>query len=119
VKVKKALDVQVGGNHYKTRKIQPVQFSHANGLGFIEGTIVKYITRFREKNGVEDLLKIKHYVDLLIELEYPEWEPGKEARRTTKSTTRRRKRRKTAQRATRRVVKPKIKAKSTRATAKK
>lgn len=64
-----ALDVQVGGAHYKDRKIQPIEYIHANGLGYCEGAIVKYITRWRDKNGLEDLNKIKHYVDLLIELE--------------------------------------------------
>lgn len=67
-----ALDVQVGGNHYKECKIQPIEYIHANGLDFFQGNVVKYITRFRYKNGKQDLLKIKHYVDLLIELEYPE-----------------------------------------------
>ena len=64
-----ALDVQVGGSHYKNRAIQPVQYIHANNLGFLEGCIVKRITRWRDKNGLEDLLKIKQEVDLLIELE--------------------------------------------------
>lgn len=64
-----ALETQVGGSHYKTLKIQPVEYIHANQLPFIEGNIVKYITRWRQKNGVEDLKKVKHYVELLIELE--------------------------------------------------
>lgn len=64
-----ALDVQVGGDHYKERRIQPIEYIHANNLNYSEGAIVKYITRWREKNGFEDLEKIKHYVDLLIELE--------------------------------------------------
>lgn len=65
-----ALDNQVGGSHYCNMKIQPIEFIHANGLDFLQGCVVKYISRFREKNGKEDLLKAKHYVDLLIELEY-------------------------------------------------
>lgn len=65
-----ALDVQVGGSHYPKDGIQPIEYIHANKLGFIEGCVVKYITRFREKNGQQDLEKIKHYIDLLIELEY-------------------------------------------------
>lgn len=64
-----ALDTQVGGNHYSKLAIQPVEFIHANRLGFLEGCIVKRITRWREKDGIQDLLKIKHEVDLLIELE--------------------------------------------------
>jgi hypothetical protein len=67
-----ALDVQVAGGHYKDKKIQPVQYIHANGLGFLEGCIVKRITRWRDKPAAtrfEDLEKIKHEVDLLIQLE--------------------------------------------------
>lgn len=64
-----ALDSQIGGGHYKERGIQPVVYIHSNKLNFLEGCIVKRITRWRDKNGLEDLLKIKHEVDLLIELE--------------------------------------------------
>lgn len=64
-----ALDRQVAGSHYKAKKIQPVEYIHANDLGFLEGCIVKRITRWREKDGFVDLEKIKHEVDLLIELE--------------------------------------------------
>lgn len=60
------LDTQVGGNHYKKCKIQPIEYILANGLGYAEGNIIKYITRYKDKNGIEDLLKIKHYADLLI-----------------------------------------------------
>lgn len=66
------LDVQVAGGHYKTKRIQPVEYTHANGLNFLEGCIVKRITRWRDKPAAErfqDLEKIKHEVDLLIELE--------------------------------------------------
>jgi hypothetical protein len=66
---KSALDVQEGGAHYKSKAIQPIEYIHANNLPFIEGSVVKYITRWRDKGGVEDLKKIKHYIDLLIELE--------------------------------------------------
>ena len=64
-----ALDVQVGGNHYKDLVIQPVEFIHANNIGFLEGCIIKRICRWRNKDGIKDLMKIKHEVDLLIELE--------------------------------------------------
>lgn len=63
------LDVQVGGDHYKKMKIQPIEFIHANNLGFCEANIVKYISRWKDKNGLADLEKVKHYVDLLIKLE--------------------------------------------------
>jgi len=64
-----ALDKQIGGGHYKDLNIQPIEFIHANNLPYIEGCVIKYITRWRNKNGVEDLEKIKHYIDLLIDLE--------------------------------------------------
>ena len=64
-----ALNVQVGGDHYKNFGIQPVEYIYVNKLPFIEGCIVKYATRWREKGGIKDLEKIKHFVDLLIELE--------------------------------------------------
>lgn len=66
---KTALQTQEGGSHYKNKGIQPIEYIHKNGLGFCEGNVVKYITRWREKNGLEDLKKVKHYVDLLIQLE--------------------------------------------------
>lgn len=66
----KATDTQIGGNHYKKFKIQPVEFIVKNELGYIEGNVIKYICRHKEKGGKEDLLKAKHYIDLLIQLEY-------------------------------------------------
>lgn len=63
------LDSQVGGDHYKKYKIQPLEYIHANKMGMFEGSIVKYATRWRDKGGVQDLEKIKHLVDVLIELE--------------------------------------------------
>jgi len=67
-----ALAMQVGGSHYREMKIQPVEFIHANKIPFIEGCIIKYASRWRDKGGIKDLEKIKHFVDLLIELEKPE-----------------------------------------------
>lgn len=67
-----ALSTQVAGGHYKGKKIQPVEYIHANGLNFLEGCIVKRITRWRDKpaeHRFQDLEKIKHEIDLLIELE--------------------------------------------------
>lgn len=66
--IESALDIQVGGAHYKTMAIQPVTFIEANHLSFLEGSIVKRICRWRTKDGLKDLEKIKHEVDLLIEL---------------------------------------------------
>jgi hypothetical protein len=67
-----ALETQEGGQHYKQWKIQPIEFIHANGLPYIEGNIIKYIMRHNYKNGLEDLKKARHYLDILIELEYHE-----------------------------------------------
>lgn len=64
-----ALSIQHGGAHYKDLPIQPIEYIHANGLGFCEGSVIKYITRWRLKNGVEDLKKAQHFIELLIELE--------------------------------------------------
>lgn len=64
-----ALAVQVGGGHYKDRAIQPVEYTEMNNLSFLEGCVVKRITRWRDKAGFEDLEKAKHEIDLLIELE--------------------------------------------------
>lgn len=65
-----AKDVQIGGKHYKDLKIQPIEYIHANGLDFFEGNVVKYVSRHKYKHGKQDLEKAKHYIDLLIELEY-------------------------------------------------
>lgn len=64
-----ALEKQVAGAHYKDMPIQPVEYIHANGLGFCEGNVVKYISRWKKKNGLVDLEKAKHNIELLIELE--------------------------------------------------
>ena len=66
-----AVSEQIGGAHYLL-PIQPIEYITKNNLGFIEGNVIKYITRHRDKNGKEDLLKAKHYIDLLLELEYNE-----------------------------------------------
>ena len=63
-----ALNIQEGGDHYKL-PIQPIEYIMKNNLNFCQGNVVKYITRYKDKNGLEDLKKAKHYIDLLIELE--------------------------------------------------
>lgn len=65
-----ANEIQVGGDHYKAKPIQPWDFIAANHLGFFEGNIVKYVTRWRDKGGINDLKKARHYLDKLIELEH-------------------------------------------------
>lgn len=64
------LDVQVDGDHYKKLKIQPAVYSHANELSWHQGEIIKYITRYKDKNGRKDLEKAAHLIEMLIELEY-------------------------------------------------
>ena len=64
-----ALQNQVGGQHYKDKAIQPVEYIHLNHLGYCEGNVVKYISRWRQKNGIADLEKATHYLEMLIELE--------------------------------------------------
>lgn len=65
------LDVQVGGGHYKDFPIQPVEFITKNKLGYIEGAVIKYVCRHGQKNGREDIEKAIHYLQLLLELNYP------------------------------------------------
>ena len=58
--------VQVGGDHYRT-EIQPWDFIVANDLGYLEGNIIKYVSRYKKKGGMADLLKAQHYLQKLIE----------------------------------------------------
>ena len=64
-----ALKEQVGGDHYSKLAIQPVTYINANGLSYLQGNVIKYVTRYKDKNGLQDLEKAKHYIDMLIELE--------------------------------------------------
>lgn len=66
----KALDVQVGGGHYKKYKIQPIEYIIANNIPYIEGNIIKYITRHKDKGGAEDIKKVIHYCNLILEEVY-------------------------------------------------
>ena len=67
-----ALDRQEGGYHYKDMPIQPVQFIDANNIPFLEGNIIKYICRHANKNGAQDIKKVIHYCELILELRYGE-----------------------------------------------
>ena len=58
---------QEGGNHYQKHKIQPYTFITANELNFFQGNVIKYVVRYKDKNGIEDLKKIIHYCELEIE----------------------------------------------------
>ena len=63
-----SLEKQIGGNHYKKFKIQPIEFIALNNFNFLEGNVVKYVCRHRFKDGLKDLEKAKHYIEMLIEL---------------------------------------------------
>lgn len=63
------LHIQVGGSHYLDMKLSPLEYILANDLGFVEGCIIKYISRYKNKHGLEDLKKVKHYVEILIQQE--------------------------------------------------
>ncbi len=63
------LSTQIGGDHYTKLAIQPMQYSMKNGLDPLQHTIIKYVTRFRDKAGIEDLEKARHCIDMLIEFD--------------------------------------------------
>lgn len=65
-------DYQVGGNHYRKLAVQPTYYSLANDLGICEANVIKYVTRWRDKGGIDDLRKAKDYIDILIEWEQEE-----------------------------------------------
>jgi hypothetical protein len=58
---------QVGGSHYRDMVIQPIDFIIKNNLEYCEGNVIKYISRYKKKNGLEDLEKARHYIEILIE----------------------------------------------------
>ena len=68
------LSSQVGGNHYSKLTIQPAEYTTRNGLGHLAGDAIAYITRYKDKNGKQDLEKAIHSIQLLIALEYPDHE---------------------------------------------
>lgn len=65
-----ALTNQPGGTHYKTMKIQPIEYVLANELGYCEANVVKYVSRHKTKNGKEDILKAIHYLQFILEFQY-------------------------------------------------
>lgn len=71
-KNKNPLQTQVGGNHYKDLKIQPIEFIHANNLDFMAANVVKYVVRAKNKNGAQDIRKAIHYCQLILKLDYGE-----------------------------------------------
>lgn len=67
-KEKSALDEQVGGDHYRKLGIQPIELIRDINANFFQGNVIKYVTRYKDKNGVKDLEKAKHYLELMREL---------------------------------------------------
>ena len=65
-----ATDKQVSGNHYKDFEIQPIEFIQANELDFFQGNVLKYLVRHKTKNGIEDINKAIHYLELIKEMQY-------------------------------------------------
>ena len=63
---------QIGGKHYLKYKIQPSKFVVENKLLYPEGCVIKYILRHQDKGGKQDLLKAKHFIDMIIERDYSE-----------------------------------------------
>jgi len=72
IKILSPLENQVDGTHYKTLKIQPVQYCHANNVPFMEGSVIKYVTRHKTKNGADDIKKAIHFCEMILQLEYPD-----------------------------------------------
>jgi len=66
----KASAKQIGGSHYKDCDIQPIDYIVKNNLDFLEGNVIKYITRHKTKGGVEDIKKVIHYAELILEKKY-------------------------------------------------
>lgn len=66
----KSLKIQEGGQHYKDMPIQVVEYCFANNLDYFQGNIIKYVCRYKKKNGKEDLLKARHYLDMYIDFLY-------------------------------------------------
>jgi hypothetical protein len=62
---------QVAGSHYRGYPIQPVEYTVKNGLSFLAGNVIKYVTRYKDKGGAEDIKKAIHYLELILEFEYP------------------------------------------------
>lgn len=74
-----ALQDQIGGGHYKDMAIQPAEYIYKNDIGFLEGGAIKYLSRWRKKNGIQDLKKAIHMIELLIELEQQKEDEALEA----------------------------------------
>ena len=65
-----ASEKQIGGEHYRKYAIQPSEFIHRNGIGWLAGNVIKYASRYQQKNGRQDIEKAIHYLELILEWEY-------------------------------------------------
>ena len=63
---------QIGGSHYNTKAIQPIDYILENNLGYCEGNVIKYVTRHKDKNGAEDIKKAIHYLQFILASDYGE-----------------------------------------------
>ena len=61
-------EIQVAGSHYKKQAIQAWDYIALNGIPYLEGNVIKYVSRWRDKGGIADLEKARHYIDKIIEL---------------------------------------------------
>jgi hypothetical protein len=66
----RATEKQVGGSHYKTLAIQPIEYNFKNNIPYLEGNVIKYITRHTQKNGEQDVRKAIHYCELILQMKY-------------------------------------------------
>ena len=76
-------DTQVAGDHYKKMAIQPIRYIHSNNLTFLEGNVVKYVTRHRHKNKAADIQKAIHYLQLILHFEYPDHDAAPQSAKNT------------------------------------
>ena len=70
--------MQVGGSHYRGCAIQPVEYIYANGIGYFAGNVVKYVTRYKQKGGADDIRKAIHYLEMILQFEYGESRDSKD-----------------------------------------
>jgi hypothetical protein len=66
--IESANEMQIAGDHYKKKAVQPWDYIIANDLGYLEGNVVKYVSRWKDKGGIDDLRKAQHYLTKLIEV---------------------------------------------------
>lgn len=65
-----AFAIQVGGDHYRRYPIQPIQYARQNNLDAMQFSVVKYVTRHKDKNGIQDIRKAIHFLQMIAEYDY-------------------------------------------------